>query len=311
MKKPTKPPVMSKKHLKLVKAAGKFITSPFNAKTDLGFMARMLIMANLPYREPKEGTRVWIRTNGNYGLVVNALTNTKGKCPGLPYGSYPRLILAYIVTQAVKTKSPHISLGKSFLRFMRSVGVENGGKQYCNLKNQLERTLSASFTWEYITDRQRSREDVKIANKSHFWWNPVFPEESALWDYHITLSEPFFQEITKNPVPIHMAVVEAFKDSPLALDLYMFLSWRMFNLKKPVWISWRNLNTQLGGQYTNMWEFSRYCRKYMIELKALWPELNFECKPGRVRLSPSSRTLIPTSRKSENIEKAPDEVIPQ
>ena len=45
----------------------------------------------------------------------------------LPYGIMPRLLLAWVCTEAVRTQSRELVLGRSLSEFMRSVGVYDDG----------------------------------------------------------------------------------------------------------------------------------------------------------------------------------------
>ena len=64
----------------------------------LGFVARATIQATLPHR--KVDGNEFIRRNGNYTLRLLAPSDI-----GLPYGAVPRLLLAWVTTEAVKTRS--------------------------------------------------------------------------------------------------------------------------------------------------------------------------------------------------------------
>ena len=64
----------------------------------LGFMARAMVQATLPHRAV-DGT-YFERKNGAFTLSLLASPKI-----GLPYGSIPRLLLAWVTTEAVKTKS--------------------------------------------------------------------------------------------------------------------------------------------------------------------------------------------------------------
>ena len=52
---------------------------------------------------------------------------TAGVNNKLPYGNLPRLLLAWVCTEAVRTQRRELILGDSLSAFMRSVGVYNGG----------------------------------------------------------------------------------------------------------------------------------------------------------------------------------------
>ena len=64
------------------------------ADPDLGFMARMLVLCSLPRTNP--GNRLqYKRVNGPYKLIMIA----GGDCK-LPFGNLPRLLLAWVSTEA-------------------------------------------------------------------------------------------------------------------------------------------------------------------------------------------------------------------
>src|SRR3546814_18054961 len=44
---------------------------------------------------------------------------------GVPFGAHARLVMLYIMTQSVKTKSREIFLGDSFSAWLRRMGIEN------------------------------------------------------------------------------------------------------------------------------------------------------------------------------------------
>ena len=160
-------------------------------------------------------------------------SGTKEGVPiGLPYGAYPRLILAYLITQAVKTQSPEIFLGKNFNHFLNMMKIKKEGLPK-KLSKQLKRTLSASFAWTYSTKKRWSRINVQVASQSQLWWDEKLPEQESLWESYIRFNMDFYNEIMRNAVPLDLRVLGTLKNSPLGLDLYMFIAWRTFKLDKP------------------------------------------------------------------------------
>ena len=278
--------LLSKRQDQIVNLAGEIAENLSQEKSVLGFMSRLLIMVNLPYRDPGKDCKNWHRKNGNVSIDV-ATGYEDGVPIGLPYGAYPRLILAYLITQAVKAQSPMLYLGKSFSDFIKLIGIEKGGKTRKQLHKQLERTLSASFAWTYRTDKQWSRANIQVSHDSQLWWDERQPEQQALWESYIRLNTDFFNEIIRNAVPLDLRVLNVLKNSPLGLDLYMFISWRVFKMDKPVFISWESLQEQLGGQYHDIKEFARDCRSHIKRIQAIRPDLNVTFIKGRLCLKPS------------------------
>ena len=86
------------------------------AEADLGFMARLLALCSLPRTNPGNRTQ-YKRVNGPYTLYMNTTADNK-----LPYGNLPRLILAWVCSEAVRTQSRELVLGKSLSGFMRAPG---------------------------------------------------------------------------------------------------------------------------------------------------------------------------------------------
>ena len=121
---------------------------------DLGFMARLLVLCSLPRTNP--GNRLqYKRANGPYSLIMTAVGKTK-----LPYGSLPRLLIAWICTEAVKTQSRELVLGRSLSEFMRALGLETIGGVRTRLRNQMKRLFSAHVSLVY-EDRGPSSNGTK------------------------------------------------------------------------------------------------------------------------------------------------------
>jgi len=283
-KKETSP--LSKRQNQIIKLAGDLAEQTREEAGALGFMSRLLIMVNLPYRDPGKDCKNWWRKNGN--VSINVSTGYKEQTSiGIPYGTYPRLLLAYLATQAVKTQSPEIYLGKSFGTFLRALDIKYGGKQYKQLQMQLKRTLGASFAWTYETDERWTRLNVQVSNYATLWWNPKTPEQGSLWESYIRLNTDFFNEIVRNAVPLDLRVLGTLKNSPLGLDLYMFIAWRTFKIDAPVFISWDNLHGQLGTQHRELKEFTRECKKHIKRIQSICPTLKITFPKGRLCLYPS------------------------
>ena len=88
---------------------------------ETGFFARLMALCSMPRTNPGDRLQ-YTRRNGPYTLVLFASEKTK-----LPYGNLPRLLLAWVSTEAVRTQSRELVLGRSLAEFMRSVGINDDG----------------------------------------------------------------------------------------------------------------------------------------------------------------------------------------
>jgi hypothetical protein len=226
----------------------------------LGFMARAMVQATLPHRKV-EGNE-FTRKNGHYSLTIMAPSVI-----GLPYGSLPRLLLAWLTTEAVQTESRELELGDSLSGFMRELGiVPTGGRwgSITRLKNQTKRLFASSITAIYEKGPAFSLINQTVADRATLWWDAKTPEQAGLWNSTVILSEQFFHEIIDRPVPIDMRAIRALKQSPMALDIYTWLTYRASYLKKPTIVPWSALALQFGSSYAELRFFKR---SFLEELK--------------------------------------------
>ena len=194
---------------------------------DLGFMARLLVLCSLPRSNP--GNRhQYKRVNGPFTLIMTATGNHK-----LPFGNLPRLILAWVCSEAVRTQSRVLVLGKSLSDFMRFLGVySSSGEKHTRLRNQMKRLFGCSVTLIYEDAQIDVTASSFIAERTVFWWNERKPGESSAWNSKIELGEKFFNEIIRHPVPLNLNTLKSLKRSSLGLDLYLWLVYRTFPLTR-------------------------------------------------------------------------------
>lgn len=226
----------------------------------LGFMARAMVQATLPHRkiEGNEFTRV----NGSYSMTIMAPSVI-----GLPYGTVPRLLLAWLTTEAVKTQHRELELGDSLSGFMRELGiVPTGGRwgSITRLKDQTRRLFSSSITAIYEKGAGFAVINQTVTDRAALWWDAKAPEQAGLWRSTVTLSENFFNEVIDRPVPIDMRAIKALKQSPMALDIYTWLTYRASYLKRPTVIPWASLALQFGSDYSRLRDFKQ---AFIDELK--------------------------------------------
>ena len=267
------------------------------ADADMGFMARLLALCSLPRTDPK--TRLqYERVNGPYTLYMIAGGGNK-----LPYGNIPRLLLAWVCTEAVRTQRRELVLGRSLYEFMRQIGLNDrsGGLngERTRLKNQMRRLFSCSVQLVYTDADHEVLVHSVIADRAEFWWNTKQPDAPSLWDSRIELGEKFFQEIIAHPIPIDLHTLKALKRSPLGLDLYLWSTYRTFRLKHPLTLSWRQLYRQFGvdpakaGEKFTVRNFRSDCLRELKKIKRAWPGLHYHTVTGGLVLSPSAPRIPP------------------
>lgn len=257
----------------------------------LGFMARAMVQATLPHS--KVAGNEFTRINGNYSLSIMAPSAI-----GLPYGTIPRLLLAWLTTEAVKTKSRELELGDSLSGFMAEMDMMPTGGRWgsiTRLKDQSRRLFASSITAVYESGPGFAVINQAVADRAQFWWDNKHPEQAGLWKSTVTLSENFFNEVIDRPVPIDMRAIRALKKSPLALDIYTWLTYRMSYLKSPTVVSWAGVAMMLGSSYAELRDFKKAFLNELRKVMLVYPNANVEVLPDGLRIKPSL-THIPMTK---------------
>lgn len=234
----------------------------------LAYMARALIQATLPHS--KNESNEFTRKNGFYTLTMIAPSDV-----GLPYGTIPRLLLAWITSEAVKTQNRELVLGNSLSEFMRDLDMNPTGGRWgsiTRLKEQAGRLFSTVIRCNYLGANldghgltRESNINFLIAEHSDLWWHAKTPNQASLFESTLTLSQSFFDEIVSKPVPIDLRTLKALRRSPLAIDIYTWLTYRNSYLRKPSNITWEQLKAQFGANYFNDAQGLRDFRKNFIK----------------------------------------------
>lgn len=248
----------------------------------IGYMARALIQATMPHSHV-DGHE-FKRRNGAFKLTIIADSEV-----GLPYGSIPRLLISWITTEAVKTQQRELTLGRTLSEFMVALDmIPSGGRwgSITRLKDQMKRLFSASISCTYDDGKNWSIRNFTPIEEAALWWDPKNPNQTTMWESKLLLGHTFFKEITENPVPIDMRALKVLRQSPMAIDIYCWLTYRMSYLRRITPIPWHVLQVQFGANYKDTRQFKR---KFLNQLK----NVLFVYPDARVKEDDCNLILLP------------------
>ncbi|TAK76413.1 MAG: pirin, partial [Gammaproteobacteria bacterium] len=266
----------------------------------LAFMARSMVIATLPHSRPSGN--IFQRKNGDYVLTMMANPQF-----GLPYGSLPRLLLAWITREANRTKSPILQLGKSFSAFLKTLKLsQSGGRRgdATRLREQMLRLFSTHISLHYQNKKKGvcKSEQFSVTRSFELWWNPLKNDQCDIsTSSTITLAKDFFEELTNRPVPVDFRVLQALRRSPLQIDIYVWLTYRFSYLKRQTLIPWSLLINQFGSNYAanaqGMRDFKRQFLMAVHVVTAMYREANLEIQEEGILLKPSQSHIKPKAKR--------------
>lgn len=258
----------------------------------LGYMARVMAQVTMPHSKPT--TNEYTRRNGKLVLSMWAPQHV-----GLPYGGIPRLLIAWLTTEAVRTRERTLVLGPTLSGFMAQLGMMPTGGRWGTiprLQAQLRKLFTSHIVCTFDSDKVSRGASLGIATDYELWWNPKKPHYGSLWASTVTLGEQFFNDIIERPVPVDVSTLRQFKRSPLALDFYVWLTYRNSYLERPVEVPWEALHDQFGADYRLIRQFKFYATAALRKVHAAYPEARFDLTARGLRLLPSPTHIRRTAK---------------
>lgn len=262
------------------------------------FLTRCLVQATLPYRQPSGDPATWSRTNGSYtlsvrpGVVRDPQTGLHRQLP-YPSGVIPRLLMFWVTTEAVRTKSRRLELGNTLSGFMRELGLNprtgrSARSDAARLRDQMERLFRATISFEHRSPGSRRWKDMQVAPEGELWWDTCKPDEPVLWRSWIELGEKFYEAIIAAPVPLDVRALRELRSSPMALDLYAWATYKTYQVNRgngrACVVSWDQLERQLGADFRSPKDFRKQAKRALAKVRIVYPGLNIDEIQGRVRV---------------------------
>lgn len=276
----------------------------------IGFCSRIFTQLSLPYRDPgTSGAITWVRQNGPMRLQLNPLLDIDDSgqpVPAFPYGKYPRLILPWLSTQVVLREadlesdgSLTIELGDSMRDFLKFLDLPYGGKSGRLMREQARRLFGADILFSedrgrsLLGDRRQRVYKMPVSQAYELWWDYDVPDQQALWGNNVRLSSAFVQSVLTAKIPTDMRALKLLseKGGPLAMDIYLWLSYRLFVARRPTLVPWEALQAQFGSQTERPRRFKQSFTSKLILISLVYPEAVFKEVDKGLMLYPSPSPL--------------------
>jgi Plasmid encoded RepA protein len=218
---------------------------------------------------------------------------------GVPYGARARMILLYLQTQAIRTGSPEVELGRSMRDWLGRMGLTYGGETGKALREQATRIAACSlkFFWEGEPGGGTGGFSAGrfVSEGLRFQQREVLGDErqTDLFEERVVLDAKFYEALRKHPVPLREAALRELVDRSLSLDIYIWLAYRLHSLERPTPVRWAALSDQFGGTYARTRDFIRDFRKALAPAVTAYPEARVEVDGDGLVLHPSRPPVAP------------------
>lgn len=251
----------------------------------LGITHAGFAMTSLPHRRIEEP--LWRRQGHRTTLLVESGRTGSGEWIGVPYGSMARLILLYLQTESVRSNSPEVELGRSMHAWLARMEISAGGKNYKLVSEQARRISACRLTFLTEVPGAEVRQNGAFVQTAITLTPAADDRQRALWQDRVRLDDGFWRSLREHPVPVREEAVRAIGARSLALDVYIWLAYRLHALTRATPVTWTALHGQFGAGFKAVRQLKPTFREAMALALAVYPEARVDEDAAGMVLHPS------------------------
>jgi hypothetical protein len=266
----------------------------------LGITHAGFAMTSLPHKRIEEP--LWRREGHRTTLLVESGRHRNGVCIGVPYGSIARLILLYLQTEAVRTNSPEVELGRSMKSWMGRMSLTTGGRTYQLVSEQARRISACRLT--FFTDRENgaeARHNGAFVQDAISLSGVMDDDQPSLWQDRVRLDEGFWRSLREHPVPVREEAIRAIGTRSLAIDIYIWLAYRLHALPKATRVSWPAIHAQFGAGFRLIRQIKPTFTDALALALAVYPEARVDVEKDGIVMHPSAPAVPRTEARKLGI----------
>jgi hypothetical protein len=266
-----------------------------------GYVHAGFAMTALPHK--RTDTPEWVRDGADIRLRIESGKTHDGAAVGVPFGYVARLILLYLQTEAIKTRSREVELGRSMHSWLKAMGLNSGGKGYEAVREQSRRLSLCRLTF------YRVAEGGEAVLNGGFVREAILPvregagdgAQLSLWRETVVLDEVFYESLIRHPLPVREAAIRALSGRSMAIDLYVWLAYRLHHLGQPTRVPWPALYRQFGAGFAQPRQFRAHTREALALALSAYPEAKVRVEEDAVTLMPSPAPVPERARANSKL----------
>ena len=264
--------------------------------SEIGFLYSGWAQSGLPHKKLADDASWQVRTDHVSLLVQPGQRHTLTGNPipvGVPYGSRARLICLYLQSEALKNHSREVELGRSLHAWLRRLDISIGGKSMAAVRDQAERISRCRMSFQIRQGNRTGLVNQNILDTAMFVDDDT--AQGSLFVERAKLSEMFYEQLKRHPVPVEEAAIKSISNNSMAIDVYCWLAYRLHALpaNSPTMVTWKSLYSQFGSGIARLDKF-RTCFKSNLDLAiSVYPDAKVEVDGRGLMLHQSRPPVSP------------------
>jgi hypothetical protein len=264
---------------------------------DVTFTHAVMAQCFLPIRKLPAEQKFYEVRHGRAALVIDAgrllnPTTTRFEQMDVPSGSAARIALAHINNHVIRAKhleeALSVPMGESLRDFMDYQGVRICGTNGKEIARQIHNLAAARITLGVWQGDRARQVNMQIADSIDFWLEKD-RRQRTLWQPVMRVSEPYAKAIREHCVPHDMRALVGLYDSTRAMDIYVWLAYRLPRVKERtnVLIRYDDLKPIFGTGVDELRKFRQLFKQSLCRALAWYPVGRVGIEKDGIRLFPS------------------------
>lgn len=262
---------------------------------EVGFVYSGWAQSALPHKRLPDGATWQVHTDHVTLMVQPGVRPSRvgDAIPvGVPYGSRARLIMLYLQTEALRNNSREVELGRTLHAWLKRLNIPVGGTGMAAVREQAERISRCRISFEIRRGGRVGLVNQNVLDTAVFIEDDGTRQGSLFIDV-ATLSQSFWDQLQKHPVPVEEKAVGQLSNNSMAIDVYCWLAYRLHALKVPAPVSWAALHSQFGRTMPEVAKFRWYFKRTLALAMAVYPEAEVDVTDRGLTLLPSKPPVSP------------------
>lgn len=241
---------------------------------------------------------------GDYEYILEASLDPESKDRMLPYGKYPRLIMAWMAKRIrvagtkqdeyVNPEMYSINI-PSIGRLADELGLVKGGKTLHDLNEHLKRMTQSIISIHrvsgFVTNKRHEVVKMPFALASTY----TEAKDTADGSFSIMLNPEVYRQLACETAPFDTRASNFLLAgrSVLPYDIYVWLVGTLHGLKKPMTFSWDWLYERFGYGMRTQRNFRSKFRRALEKVQSAYPEAHVSVSLKGLMLKPSRSAIAP------------------
>jgi hypothetical protein len=172
--------------------------------------------------------------------------------------------------------------------WMSRMSLTTGGKTYQLVTEQARRISACRLT--FFTDRENGaeiRHNGAFVQDAITFASVIDDSQPTLWQDRVRLDPNFWRSLREHPVPVREEAIQAIGTRSLAIDVYIWLAYRLHSLTKPTPISWAAVHAQFGAGFRLIRQIKPTFVEALNLALAVYPQAHVDADRKGLVLHPS------------------------